>query len=554
MLQSLSIKNYALIDTLDIQFSDGLTTITGETGAGKSILLGALGLVLGKRADLSSLKDTQQKCVVEAQFNVKNYNLYDFFKENDIDYEDITIIRREILPTGKSRTFINDTPVNLTETSVVGGLLMDIHSQHQTLELSDEDFQLFVLDSMATNAPLIEKYKNNLKEYKQKFNALNQMIQEAEQLKKEQEFNQFLFDELKTAHLKAGEQAELESVFEQLNNVEIIKENIEKSIALAQDESIGIQFNLNEIRQNLQKISPFSSHFQQLFTRISSMAIEMDDVVKELFNHNEKITNDPEELALIAAKLQTIYTLQKKHKVSTVEELLHIQETLDQKLNFVTNLDDEITKRTLEINISKENLDAVAVQISENRSKVTPIFIQKIKYIIADLGLQNADFKIDIKPTEKYFSSGKDEIQLLVQTNVGSQFGLLKKVASGGELSRIMLAVKATLAEYSKLPTLIFDEIDSGVSGEIANKMGEIMMKMSQTMQIFAITHLPQIAARGMQHYKVSKTIQNNQTSSEINHLNPQERILEIAEMLSGKNPSETALEHAKSLLNGSIL
>ncbi len=554
MLQSLSIKNYALIDTLNIQFSDGLTTITGETGAGKSILLGALGLVLGKRADLSSLKDTQQKCIVEAQFNIKNYNIYDFFKENNIDYEDITIIRREILPTGKTRTFINDTPVNLTETSIIGGLLMDIHSQHQTLELSDEDFQLFVLDSMARNAPLIEKYKNSLKEYKQKLNALNQMIQEAEQLKKEQDFNQFLFDELKTAQLKAGEQAELESVFEQLNNVEIIKENIGKSIALAQDENIGIQFNLNEIRQNLQKISSFSSHFQQLFTRISSMSIEMDDVVRELLNYNEKISNDPEELALIAAKLQTIYTLQKKHNTSTVEELLHIQETLYQKLNFVTNLDDEITKRTLEINISKENLDAVAVQIYENRSKVVPIFIQKIKYIIADLGLQNTDFKIDIKPTEKYFSSGKDEIQLLVQTNVGSQFGLLKKVASGGELSRIMLAVKAILAEYSKLPTLIFDEIDSGVSGEIANKMGKIMMKMSQTMQIFAITHLPQIAARGMQHFKVRKTILNNQTNSEINHLNPQERILEIAEMLSGKNPSETAIEHAKSLLNDSIL
>lgn len=550
MLIQLSIKNFALIEQLEMNFSNQLSIITGETGAGKSILLGALGLVLGKRADLTSLKDKEQKCVIEAQFQIDKYNLKPFFSENDLDYEDITIIRREILPSGKSRAFVNDSPVNLNELQELGEFLIDIHSQHQTRELSEEEYQIQILDAIAGNSFVLLDYKNKLSEYKSAKSQLKKLISEKESLTKEQDYNSFLLEELLAANLKPGEQSELESIFEKLNNVEFIKEALDKSLALANEEQIGIIQNLKEVKVSLQKIAGLSSEFNELSERVSSVLIEFDDIASELFNQSEKLVNDPEQLELVNQKLQTIYSLQKKHQVNSVEELLEIQTDLDNKVVLADDLENTIQKLESKIQEIALNLDQLAETISGNRKNAVPILTDKITSILTQLGMPNARFQFDIKASETYNAFGKDEILLLFSANKGTDFGLLKKVASGGELSRIMLAVKAILAGYSKLPTIIFDEIDTGVSGEIAHKMGDIMKGMSKEMQVFAITHLPQIAAKGQQHYKVFKSIQGESTISELKLLSAEERIVEIAEMLSGKDISDSALNHAKALLN----
>jgi len=550
MLIHLSIKNFALIEQLEMNFSNQLSIITGETGAGKSILLGALGLVLGKRADLTSLKDKEQKCVIEAQFKIDKYNLKSFFSDNDLDYEDVTIIRREILPSGKSRAFVNDSPVNLNELQELGEFLIDIHSQHQTRELSEEAYQIQILDAIAGNSEVLINYKNKLSEYKSAKSQLKKLISEKDSLAKEQDYNSFLLEELLAANLKSGEQSELESIFEKLNNVEFIKEALDKSLALANEEQIGIIQNLKEVKASLQKIAGLSSEFNELSERVSSVLIEFDDIANELFNQSEKLVNDPEQLELVNQKLQTIYSLQKKHQVNSVEELLEIQTNLDSKVVLADDLENTIHKlenTILEITV---DLDRLAETISDNRKNAVPVLTDKITTILTQLGMPNARFQFDIKATETYNTFGKDEVVLLFSANKGTDFGLLKKVASGGELSRIMLAVKAILAEYSKLPTIIFDEIDTGVSGEIAHKMGDIMKRMSHDMQVFAITHLPQIAAKGQQHYKVFKSIQGESTISELKLLSGEERIVEIAEMLSGKDISDSALNHAKALLN----
>ncbi len=550
MLTSLSIKNFALIEQLEMNFSNQFSIITGETGAGKSILLGALGLVLGKRADLTSLKDKDQKCVIEAHFQINKYNLQDFFTENDLDYEDTTIIRREILPSGKSRAFINDSPVNLNELQDLSDFLLDIHSQHQTQELSNEEYQIQILDAIANHQNTIQEYKQNLSKYKSAKIELKRLQTEKEALSKEQDYNSFLLEELLSANLKAGEQAELESIFEKLNNVEFIKENLDKSLAIAHEEQIGIIQNLKEVKVSLQKIAGLSPEFNQLFERVTSILIEFDDIAVELSQQAEKLVNDPEKLDLVNQKLQTIYTLQKKHQVDSVEELLVIQNDLDNKVVLADDLENQIQKLQNQLGESIQILDKIAAQISNNRNKAVPVLVHQITDILAQLGMPNARFQFEVKPVENYLPSGKDEVQLLFSANKGTDFGLLKKVASGGEMSRIMLAVKAILANYSKLPTIIFDEIDTGVSGEIAHKMGDIMKGMSNKMQVFAITHLPQIAAKGHQHYKVFKSIQGESTISELKLLSQNERVVEIAEMLSGKDISDSALNHAKALLN----
>jgi len=550
MITSLSIKNYALIEKLAIDFSKGFSIITGETGAGKSIILGALGMVLGKRADLTSLKNKEEKCIIEAHFDISKYNLLPFFEANDLDYEDETIIRREILPSGKSRAFINDSPVNLQELQELSLFLIDIHSQHQTQELSEEKVQFEIIDAIANNQENILDYQVLLKSYKSDKSKLNSLIKKQAESAKEQEYNTFLLDELIVANLKSGEQESLESDFEKLNNVEIIKESLDKSLAIANEEQIGVMHNLKEIKISLQKIASFSPEYHALLERITSLTIEFDDISDELNRCSEKLINDPEQLELISQKLQMIYSLQKKHQVSTVEELLEIQNKLDDSLLEIGNLESEIAALTNTIQQKTATLDALSRTINIKRIDSIPILSQKLISILETLGMPNVRFKIDINSTSTYFENGKDELQFLFSANKGTDFGLLKKVASGGEMSRIMLAVKAILAQYSKLPTLIFDEIDSGVSGEIANRMGEIMKEMSQKMQIFAITHLPQIAAKGTVHFKVSKSTIGEDTQSELKLLSSEERIVEIAQMLSGTVVSDSALNHAKALLN----
>jgi DNA repair protein RecN (Recombination protein N) len=539
-----------LIEKLAIDFSKGFSIITGETGAGKSIILGAMGLVLGKRADLTSLKNKEEKCVIEAYFDISKYNLKSFFEANDLDYEDETIIRREILPSGKSRAFINDSPVNLQELQDLSMFLIDIHSQQQTQELSDELVQFNIIDAIATNQQEIGSFQTLLKSYKEDKSNLNSLVKKQSESIKEQEYNTFLLNELIAAQLKSGEQEQLEADFEKLNNVETIKESVDKSLALANEEQIGALSTLKEIKVALQKIASFAPEYNSLLERITSLTIELDDISDELMNCSEKLINDPVQLDLISEKLQLIFNLQKKHQVVTVDELLVIQTNLENNLFELGNLESDIANLTQIIQDKANSLDALAQTIHQKRSEAVPILSDKLISILATLGMPNVRFNIEIKSTDNYYQNGKDEIQFLFSANKGTDFGLLKKVASGGEMSRIMLAVKAILAQYSKLPTLIFDEIDTGVSGEIAIRMGEIMKEMSQSMQIFAITHLPQIAAKGNAHFKVFKSTIGDDTQSELKLLNDEERIIEIAQMLSGAVVSDSALNHAKSLLN----
>ena len=550
MLTQLSINNYALIHQLSIDFSSGLSIITGETGAGKSILLGALGLVLGNRADLSSLKDTSTKCIVEAKVAISTYNLQDFFKEVDLDYELETIIRREILPSGKSRAFVNDTPVTLSVLNQLRIKLIDVHSQHQTMQLSDNNFQFAVIDAFAKN-------KERISSYHRGFVQLNQLKKELVELEKKQreahqqyDYNSHLFKELTAADLKVDEQHLLEEKLERLNNVEDIKLNLSEALEISITEEIGIQSSVNNLENKLSKIAPFYKGYQNLLERITSVKIEIDDIVAELENANESIDFNPNEADEINDRLQLIYNLQKKHYVNSIEALLQVYEELSEKVLQVENADEVIANKQQEINIVSEKLDSIAATISKARNTSIPKLTKELENLLADLGMENARFSIHIKPTKNYFSNGKDALEFLFSANKGGNYGELKKVASGGELSRIMLSVKKVLSTSTQLPTIIFDEIDTGVSGEVSNKIAAIMQQMSHHMQVIAITHLPQIAAKGSSHYKVFKEEINGVTTTNLKQLSSEERIVEIAEMLSGKDISDTALIHAKELLN----
>ena len=550
MITSLSIENFALIEKLSINFSNGFSTITGETGAGKSIILGALGLALGKRADLSSLKNKEEKCIIEVHFNIENYNLQSFFEINNLDYEDDTIIRREILPTGKSRAFINDTPVNLQDLQDLSHSLVDIHSQNDAQDLGNNTFQFEVLDAVSSVKEELLLYRCLLKEYKTAKNDLASKTEALLVVRKEQDYNSFLYNELVEAKLISDEQESLETEFEKLSNVEFIKENFQRVILLTSDEQFGLTTNLNEAKIALQKTATFSKEYNDLLERMVSISIELDDIEKEIESKAENLNSNPTELERINQKLQLIYTLQKKHQVNTIDELLAIEKELESKVSSVENLENEIEKIQLYISKLENELNTIAETISNKRKKAIPELISKTCSILEQLGMPNAQLKIELNSAQKFAQNGKDEIEFLLSANKGLEFGLIKKVASGGEMSRIMLAIKSILAQFTKLPTIIFDEIDTGVSGEIANKMGEIMLEMSKTIQVFSITHLPQIAAKGNNHFKVYKYEENNTTNSELKLLNTNERELEIAEMLSGKSISESALIHAKALLN----
>jgi DNA repair protein RecN (Recombination protein N) len=550
LLTQLSINNYALINQLAIDFSSGLSIITGETGAGKSILLGALGLVLGNRADLSSLKDTSRKCVVEAKVAIENYNLKAFFNEVDLDYEAETIIRREILPSGKSRAFVNDTPVKLSVLNELRVKLIDVHSQHQTMQLSDNGFQFTILDALAKNQSELEKYVVQFK----KLNQLKKEFQDLEQAQKEanqkHDYNLHLFNELDEANIKADEQEELEEKLEKLNNIEDIKLNLSEALEISENEEIGLQNLLNTLENRLTKISAFSKEYQNLSERITSVKIEFDDIVTELENANEHVDFNPNEIEELNDRLQLIYNLQKKHYVNSNQELLTILEELADKVSQVENAEETINNKKKEIEIVSKKLDAIALIITKNRTKAIPNLTKELETLLADLGMKNARFSIKVKPTTSYFTNGKDELSFLFSANKGGNFGELKKVASGGELSRIMLSVKKVLSANTQLPTIIFDEIDTGVSGEVSNKIAAIMQQMSKNMQVIAITHLPQIAAKGNNHYKVFKKEIKGVTTTNLKQLSTEERVVEIAEMLSGKDISDSALTHAKELLN----
>ncbi len=550
MLLSLSVQNYALIEQLNIDFSNQFDTITGETGAGKSILLGALGLIMGNRADLSSLKDKEKKCVVEASFEISKYNLKSIFEDNDLDFENTTIIRREILPSGKSRAFINDTPVNLSELQLLAENLIDIHSQHQTRELEQQNYQMSILDAIGLNTDNLKKYAVLLSDFKQKNKELEQAIVDKNTLFASQEYNTFLLNELLQIGLQPNEQEELETELLSLNNSELITETLNKLVSSANDEHYGFINAIKDSKNALQKIAGFSTLYSEVFERIQSSLIELEDVVDSTINLAEKNIYNPDRLAYISNRLQIIYDLQKKHQVTSIEDLLEVQNQLSEKVILVDNLEEKITELNNYLSQKTTEINSVSNLISQNRSEAIPVFVSKISSILFELGMPDSQFKMELNTSNSFLSNGTDELELLFSANKGTSLGSFKKVASGGEMSRIMLAIKAVLADFSKLPTILFDEIDTGVSGEIALKMGEIMKKMSENRQVFAITHLPQIAAKGYSQYKVSKETFADNTISKIVKLNAEERIIEIAEMLSGKQITESAMFHAKTLLN----
>lgn len=533
-----------------MNLQNGFTIITGETGAGKSIMLGALSLLLGKRADFSAIRDQEKKCVIEGTFNITAYDLKSLFSTEDLDYETHTIIRREILPSGKSRAFINDTPANLSSLQILGERLLDIHSQHETLSLGDNDYQFLVVDSLANNAKNLKLYQESLKELKSLQKKLHLLKEEQAQATKEYDYNLFLLTELQQAKVEPGMQEELEERHEELSNVEQLTEQLSSAVNSIQQEEIGAAASLKEARNNLHRIANISANYQQLYERLQSVNIELDDIAVELETSLDRVEANPEELAQVNDKLQVLYNLQKKHMVSTVAELKEIQEELAQKVSVSENAEEEILKAEKTIAAQKEILKQQASKIHTSRKAIIPKFIKEIESILTALGMPNATLKIELDQQQEFFHNGQDKLAWLLSANKGGSYNDIKKAASGGELSRIMLAVKSILATYSNLPTIIFDEIDTGVSGDIAQKMAIILQKMGKVMQVIAITHLPQIAGKGDSHFKIYKEDAANSTITNIKELKGDERVEELAMMLGGKNISDSAVAHAKALLN----
>ncbi len=549
MLTQLSIKNYALIDDLDVSFTRGFTTITGETGAGKSILLGALSLVLGKRADLSSLKRKDEKCIIEASFNVQRYELHSFFDTNNLDYENESILRREILPSGKSRAFINDTPVTLDILSGLGEQLVDIHSQHQTLRLTDNDFQMKVIDALAENTNNLENYSASLKKYQNTLKELQELIDFQSNAEKELDYNSFLYQELESAPLTVGIQEKLESEYEELNNVEVILEQLSSAYLVLNDEQVGVLNSISQLQQISQHLEGFGKQFESLNERVQSIAIEITDIASELELQQDRVEANPSRLEEVNNQLQLLHGLLKKHQVTTVEDLLQIREDLAIKVDASINIESRIEEKQETLIKREGELNTIAKEIRERRNAIIPKLKTLLLEKLSVLGMSSATFKITVTPSENFTSNGKDDLTFLFSANKGSTYGELKKVASGGELSRIMLTIKSILAEYEHLPTLMFDEIDTGVSGEISNMMGEIMQAMSANMQVFSITHLPQVASKGLYQYKVFKEEGSATTTTHMKMLSKEERVNELAEMLGGKSLSASAVAHAKELL-----
>ncbi len=550
MVISLAIKNYALIDDIRVDFNAGLTIITGETGAGKSILLGALALVLGKRADLKVMRSATEKCVIEAEFSIATYALEQVFQDNDLDYEAHTILRREILPSGKSRAFVNDTPVTLQQMQHLGERLIDVHSQNDTQTLSTEGYQMEVIDALADNEVLLRSYSESLNNFKAVIQKLNELRSQKEQAVKEHDYHNFLYTELKDAGLKNLDQLRLEETFEKLNNTEEIKGVLSQLEAIIGDEPAGVLNSLGEARSSLAKIQRFSSEYELLWGRLNSVVIELEDMYSDMQSALNDIEPDPQQLMQINTALQTLYKLQQKHTVSTVEELIAIENDLASKLEVSSNIEQRIEELEKELEDVKNATSELAIRLHENRQKAIPVLKEKLEVLLKDLGLPNAQFQFNLKLSETFRSNGTDILELLFTANKGMALGPLHKVASGGEMSRIMLSVKAVLTQYKNLPTLIFDEIDTGVSGEIAHKMAGIMSDMSKKMQVISITHLPQIAAKGDYHKKVFKAEENNRTHTRMKDLTEDARILEIAQMIGGNTVSDSALAHARQLLN----
>ena len=531
-------------------FSEGFSIITGETGAGKSILLGGLSLVLGKRADTGLVYDKDRKCIVEARFEVGNYGLRPFFESEDLDYDAELIVRREILPNGKSRAFVNDTPVNLNVLTQLSEKIIDIHSQHETLQLADPDYQFRIVDALAGNSELLEEYlrrMNDLKELKRELESIRE--REAQSLK-DFDYNSFIYNELKEAGLKEGEQEELEATNEKLAHAEEIKTSLSEICELFEREPFGLDEILNRVRGQLSRISRFSESYQRLAERWESLNIEARDLIAEIESENEDLDHDPSELEAVEQRLQLIYNLQKKHRGASIAELLELSREYREKLDDVESSSERREELEKSIHALESKLGGIAQNLHENRKSALPEFIGRMEEVLAGLEMKNTRLKVNLVKTDRLLRNGMDQLEFLISSDRGATFEGIKRIASGGEMSRLMLAVKYILSGYASLPAIIFDEIDAGVSGEVSNRIADLMLKMSRSMQVISITHLPQVAAKGNRHYLVYKAEEEDAVSSNIRLLDEDERLVHLAEMLGGSKVTESALAHARQLLS----
>ncbi len=554
MLARLSIRNYALIDDLDISFSPDLNILTGETGAGKSIILGALSLILGQRTESRYFYNQQKKCIIEGFFQVGAYGLKSFFDENDLDYEEETVLRREVSSDGKSRAFVNDSPVTLGILKQLGEQLIDIHSQHATLEINDERFQLLVVDALAGHDALLGHYKKTYADWRSAGSKLSELLQQTSQSKSDLDYFQFQYDELESAHLVEGEQDALEQELRVLSHAEEVKRNLSGALfQLEESESAGLS-TLKETLSYLQQAAKYLPDADALAVRVQSALIDLKDVSAELGSLEQNTGVDERRTEQVNDRLNVLYSLEKKHRVSSVAELIAIQTGIAGKLEAILFSDEQIEQLKADVNRLKGELTELGETLSASRNEVIPSIEQKVAAILAEVGMPNAVLKVsnEVLPEGQFNRDGRNQLRFLFSANKGQEPAPMNKVASGGELSRVMLSIKSLISRHTALPTIIFDEIDTGISGETALKVGAIMERLSEGMQVIAITHLPQIASRGNAHYKVFKDEQGERTLTGITLLDDAARVREVAVMLSGANPGEFALQNAKELLGRS--
>ncbi len=550
MLKNLSIKNYLLIDDLSVSFNNGFTVITGETGAGKSILVGGISLILGKRADLSVNRDKSKKCIIEGVFDIGSFNLKSIFDENELDYDTDTILRREISSSGKSRAFINDSPVNLSQLSLIGSKIIDIHSQHQNIEVLNSEFQFELLDLISDNKDNILKYKNLYEDFRVKSKALNELIDKKQNLIQTIDYNKFILDEIDNANILDEDLDELENMQNSLSNFEETCRELNQSSQIISDDEVGLITSLLKLKNSIDKVSNNSQKFNLISQRISSIKIDLEDISSEIDNFLDSLEQNPEKLNKIINKIDIINNLFRKHSLNSIKDLSIFRDNLALKVNTTENIDNEIQLHQTVCEDLNLKLNNIAIQIHEKRKSVINDLTNEIEVVLHELGMVNSKFKITLSKTENFYSNGMDTIDFEFLANKGYEFKKIKDAASGGEMSRIMLSIKSIMAKYKKLPSIIFDEIDTGVSGEISKKMGTIMKELGSRIQTFSITHLPQIAAMGESHFLIYKNDIDGYTKTMISRLNDSERIVEIAKMLEGNNASESAYTHAKQLLN----
>ena len=550
MLTKLKIKNFAIIDDLEVEFSDGMTCITGETGAGKSILLGGLSLVLGKRADLSNMLDSSRKCIVEATFQINQYTLKPLFDEYDIDYYNETILRREISPHGKSRAFVNDTPVNLNLLEKISHNLIDIHSQNDTQTLLENEYQIEVLDALAGNDELLKKYQNTLISFKNCVKEYEQLHFSQSQFQKTYELDKFYLEELNSSKLEIGMQEELEENINELGSVEYLQKTIANSIQMIELESFGLLDKFKEFVKNINGIYEKSKKYEDLNNRVGILSIELEDILDCLKSQFDLLEANPEKLDELNSRIDHLNSLYQKHKVQNVDDLISIKQKLEKTIHNSSKFEENLLFLQKKQKDLENTLRKYSSELSYNRKKTILILEKELKLLVTKMGMDQATFKIQLNKGSEFHDNGTDHISFMFSANKGSDFKTLKKVVSGGELSRIMLAIKAILSKYKKLPTLVFDEIDSGVSGKISNSIAEVMGNISTKLQVFTITHLPQVAAKGNHHFRVEKKLDNGKTITFLETLNQKSRIQEIAKMLSGNKVTKSAIEHAKQLMN----